>query len=189
VPNVINTIVVPGDQSSSPSSSPHTRTNGQPCSTVGSGCAGSFNKDVHFEQVAYPTVPSDVTVFSGNTSRANEKGQHDTAVIVSRTVPPTLTLRAGVVERFVAAVTTTVAMPVVGYDPVADAVGEYLAAVGNGSSLMTEHTAAWAEVWSSGGIDVLGVADDTTGRAFDIQTHVRSSFYYMVSVCVWALVP
>jgi hypothetical protein len=36
-------------------------------------------------------------------------------------------------------------------------------------------------VWAAGGIEVLGVSEDVTGRALDLQSHIRSSFYYLVS--------
>ena len=121
-----------------------------------------------------------MTVFRGNTTRKNESGAGDTAVIVSRAVPSTLRLTKGSVQRFLAAVTTTVAMPA-GYDPVAAAAAEYSAAAGNASDLLSTHTAAWAAIWDERGVEVLGLSDDDTGRALDIQSHLHSSFYYLIS--------
>jgi hypothetical protein len=94
---------------------------GQACGTTGNGCAGRFSHDVVFDMLKAPAelAVANVTVFRGNTTRKNESGSRDTAVIVSRAVPTSLRLRAGKqhVERFIAAVTTTVAMPAT-YDPV-----------------------------------------------------------------------
>jgi trehalose/maltose hydrolase-like predicted phosphorylase len=84
------------------------------------------------------------------------------------------------VADFAEQVTTTVAMSS-GYDPVHAAVEEYEAAAGNESSLLATHTAAWGEIWGDGSIEVLGVADDDSGRALDIQSHLHSSFYYLIS--------
>jgi trehalose/maltose hydrolase-like predicted phosphorylase len=126
------------------------------------------------------SLPSGVTVFRGNTTRTNESGIADTAVIVSRTVPSTLVLSADKVERLLAVVTTTVAMPS-SYDPVAAAITEYHAADGNASGLLCTHVQAWKSIWDGGSIEVVGVAEDETGRALDIQSHLRSSFYYLIS--------
>jgi hypothetical protein len=97
----------------------------------------------------------------------NESGIKDTAVIVSRAVPSSLVLRAGKanIERFIAAVTTTVAMPA-SYDPVQRAITEYTAAasVANASKLLATHVSAWSDVWGVGGIEVLGVSEDDTGE-------------------------
>jgi hypothetical protein len=156
---------------------------GQACGTTGNGCAGSFNRDVVFERLngsIVSSLPPDVTVFRGNTTRTNESGVADTAVIVSRTVPSTLVLRPGKVERFLAVVTTTVAMPA-SYDPVAAAIAEYHSAVENAATLLPTHVQAWKSIWDSGSIEVLGVSEDTSGRALDIQSHLHSSFYYLIS--------
>jgi hypothetical protein len=156
---------------------------GQACGTTGNGCAGSFKRDVVFERLNgfdVESLPSGVTVFRGNTTRKNESGIADTAVIVSRTVPSTLVLSADKVERLLAVVTTTVAMPS-SYDPVAAAITEYHAADGNASGLLCTHVQAWKSIWDGGSIEVVGVAEDETGRALDIQSHLRSSFYYLIS--------
>jgi hypothetical protein len=129
----------------------------------------------------------DISCVAGNTTRTNESGIADAAVIVSRTVPSTLLLVPGKVrengtfclyqcimiilprqardkhrenskknpvfsqvEYFIAAVTTTVAMPA-GYDPVAAATAEYTAAEANASSLFSTHVSAWQTIWQDGG--------------------------------------
>ena len=97
---------------------------------------------------------------------------HDTAVIVSRVVPSVLTLRAGVIERFMATVTTTVAMPN-GYDPVTDAVAEYEAAQGNASDLLATHAAAWGGIWADGSIEVLPAKQSHATQA--VQKEMESS--------------
>ena len=174
---------------------------GQACGSAGSGCAGTFKKDLNFERLFPVGLPhwqalaaANVTVFRGNTTRRNESGIADTAVIVSRAVPSSLTLTVGAVERFMATIVTTVAMPA-GYDPVAAALSEYQAAAADGSGLLLAHTAAWGTVWGQGGIEVLPLKTAGEGeragsgagwtesgsRALDIQSHLRSSFYYLIS--------
>ena len=61
------------------------------------------------------------------------------------------------VEYFIAAVTTTVAMPA-GYDTVAAATAEYTAAEANASSLLSTHVSEWQTIWQDGG--------ETTGAIF-----------------------
>ena len=58
------------------------RASGQPCSTAGSGCAGSFNKDVDFELLTISSLPSDVTVFSGALRRMWSVRDGDGALLV-----------------------------------------------------------------------------------------------------------
>jgi hypothetical protein len=162
---------------------------GHACGTAGSGCAGSFKKDLDFERLfpaaltldAVLAAAANVTVFRGNTTRKNESGLTDTAVIVSRAVPASLTLRAGTVERFMATVTTTVAMPA-GYDPAGAALREYSSATAAAATLLATHSAAWGALWVAGSIEV-EPADppDRSGRALDIQSHLYSSFYYLLS--------
>jgi hypothetical protein len=179
---------------------------GAPCGTAGDGCAGRFNRDIIFERVPNAERRQGVSVFMGNTTRTNESGARDTAVIVSRIVPSSLLLKKGVIERFMATVTTTVAMEP-GYDVVAAAVAEYDDAVGASIApqLLATHTAAWAQIWANGTIEVLpttppqpdtastlqpdagddgverGGATESGQRALDIQSHLYSSFYYLIS--------
>ena len=157
---------------------------GQPCSAVGQGCAGGWSNNVAFEKLASPSGAawSDVTVFRGNTSATDPSGSADSVIIASRTVPATLKLGPGTIERFGSAITTTLAQDP-GYDPVAHATEEYAAAVApaNATGLLQEHTAAWAAIWAEGTVDVRGVADDATGRALDIQSHLHSSMYYLIT--------
>ena len=47
--------------------------------------------------------------------------------------------------------------------------------------MLSAHTAAWAAIWNERGVEVLGLSDDDTGRALDIQSHLHSSFYYLIS--------
>jgi hypothetical protein len=136
---------------------------------------------------------------------------HNKTKTVTHPLPQVLS--SGKVERFIAAVTTTVAMGE-GYDPVAHAVEEYRYAAsagpasesesefvpatesvsesssaspsaasaasaistpaGNASTLLASHASAWADIWAGGAVDVLGVGEDGTGRALDIQSHLRS---------------
>lgn len=159
---------------------------GQPCASIGKGCAGTWNNNLPFKKLPSPPGEqwADVTVFCGGTCDPNLKGTSGTdgAVIVSRTVPATLKLSPGAIERFPAAITTTVGHES-SYNPVLDATSEYAAAThpSNVSSLYNEHIVAWSSIWSQGGIEVLGIPDDVTGRALDIQSHLFSSMYYLIT--------
>lgn len=141
---------------------------GSPCGTSGSGCAGSFGKDLDFEMVPAPAAlaAQGVVVFRGNTTRSDEHGVKGAAAIVLRDVPASIMLKAGgAVQRFIAAVVTTVAQPAT-YDPVPDAIAEYESAAANASLLVASHSKAWSDIWTAGSVSVLGVKDDATGKCF-----------------------
>ena len=141
---------------------------GSPCGTSGSGCAGSFGKDLDFEMVPAPAAlaAQGVVVFRGNTTRSDEHGVKGAAAIVLRDVPASITLKAGgAVQQFIAAVVTTVAKPAT-YDPVPDAIAEYELAAANASLLVASHSKAWSDIWTAGSVSVLGVEDDATGKYF-----------------------
>jgi hypothetical protein len=59
---------------------------------------------------------------------------------------------------------------------------EYSSAAADAGSLLATHVAAWAALWAAGSIQVKPAdPPDQTGRARDIQSHLYSSFYYLLS--------
>ena len=140
---------------------------GLPCGSSGSGCAGTFGKDLDFEWLPAPAAlaAEGVLAFRGNTTRPDEHGVKGAAAIVLRDVPASITLKAGNVQQFIAVVVTTVAQPAA-YDPVPDAIAEYesAAAPANASLLAALHTKAWSDIWAAGSVSVLGIEDDASGQ-------------------------
>ena len=157
---------------------------GAACGTAGNGCAGTFTHNVFFELATNRTaLPDGVSAFCGNTSRANETGSKDTVCIVTTDVPPTLALTTDKIVRFISAITTT-ANHHPFYDPLVNAVAEFSSAASeaNASALLASHEAAWHALNGGDvGVEVLGVAEDKTGRALDLQSHIHSSFYFLQS--------
>jgi hypothetical protein len=158
------------------------------CHTDGNGCAGSFSTDVAFvlrQQRQFDSAGQPVTLHVGSTTLEDDAGHRPSVAIQTHTIPSKIVLQAGSVHSFVASVVSSVGEPV-GYDIAAAAAREHASAVADADKLLAEHTEAWAELWLSR-IEVEG--EDDQPRAWDIQTHISSSFYYLVSSirADWAL--
>eukprot|EP00039_Didymoeca_costata_P003338 m.66968 g.66968 ORF g.66968 m.66968 type:complete len:964 (+) comp11849_c0_seq1:166-3057(+) len=150
-----------------------------PPSSAGSGCAGGFTTDFTWTEIA---TQGQYSMFQANTSRVNDNGRHEAVAIVTDNIPKTITIHEGETLQYIAAVSTSVgfgsqstltpdAMAVVN-----DAKGHYMDAKSNSSSLLQEHSTEWQTI-TTRGVFVKGSGQ----RAYDIQSHLATSFYYLIS--------
>ena len=152
-------------------------------STAGNGCAGSFvTTDVVWSANASGLAArgSLLLIHQGTIAQPNDDGNSPTVAIVVDAVPASVTLSRGTRAsvRFVAVVVASVGMPS-GFNVTAAAFDEHLAVESvETAALMREHVGAWAELMTSR-IEVGGTS--TSERAWQIQTHFSSSYYYLLS--------
>jgi trehalose/maltose hydrolase-like predicted phosphorylase len=119
-------------------------------------------------------------VHHGTIAAPNDDGTSPTVAIVVDAVPSSVSLsRAGRTSaRFVAVVVASVGMAP-SFNVTAAAVSEHTAMQPVATAtLVREHVAAWTELTSSR-IEVGGRA--SSERAWQIQTHFASSYYYLLS--------
>jgi trehalose/maltose hydrolase-like predicted phosphorylase len=114
---------------------------------------------------------------AGTTALADDEGNKQTVAIQTHVIPASVTLHKGSVESFISAVVASVGQAS-GFDIKAAAAEEHASAVAEQEGLLTEHAAAWSKLWRSR-VEVEGAADSP--RAWDVQTHVYSSLYYLQS--------
>ena len=151
-----------------------------PVPVVGSGCAGTFvTTDVEWTAAI---TNATLLAHAGVIAKANEDGDHPTVAIVVDNVPSKLTLSAAAGETtlvmFLAVVVASVGMEA-GFNATAIALAEHASTRAIGAAqLAKEHTAAWAEL-TRPHIVVGGVTN--TLRAWRLQTHFCSSYYFLLS--------
>jgi trehalose/maltose hydrolase-like predicted phosphorylase len=149
----------------------------------GNDCAGGFSVDFVF----LPPVGNAPTVVSGATLLASDEGLYPNVTVALDATPPVLSLSTNAPRvRFITAIAASIDFDG-GVAPAANVAGlasqEYAAATQlSWDDLWSEHIAAWA-ILNDAGIDILPASNDAgdIARAADIESHARSSQYFLFS--------
>lgn len=156
----------------------------QSASGPGNGCAGGFGDDVTFGASSGDGAPR---IWPAATIKVSDLGERPNVTVALDDVPATLVLTAAAPRvRFIVAVAASIDFPggvVDATNVSALALAEYTAASAlSWEALWGEHVAAWAEL-NVAGIDVTPATADPgdVARAADVQSHARSSQYFLFS--------
>ena len=145
-----------------------------PPPTNGNGCAGTFSpNDLHWVGHLLPSM--NALVHTGTMAKPNDDGIAPTVAIIVDDIPHSLTLSPNNIARFVAVVIASVGQPN-GTNVTHQAINEFSNLPR--ALLLAEHVSAWTQL-TTPRVEILGV--DRSRRAWQLQTHFWSSYYYLMS--------